>query len=162
MGMRCALDRGGAGLHSGVQPWVRKIPWQTMPESTMAETTYYKILLLMKRRPDISVEEFRDYYETRHAPLAEKYSSAVSRYIRRYIVPQPHPETGPFDNPPYDVITELWFEDEAVFQGTLGYITTSIMPDEIIEDEKNLFDRASFRIATVVECETQFADRVAE
>lgn len=112
----------------------------------------HKILLFMKRRPDLSVEAFRDYYETRHAPLAETYSQGVSRYIRRYIDPQPHPETGAFTDGP-DVITELWFEDEKVYRATLAYITTSLMPDEIVADEANLFDRASFRIATVVEHE---------
>ncbi|HEX7853586.1 MAG TPA: EthD domain-containing protein [Sphingobium sp.] len=116
----------------------------------------YKILLFMKRRPDISVEAFRDYYENHHAPLAEKYSQGISRYIRRYIDPQDHPETGPAGELPFDVITELWFEDEAVFKGTVKYITAMIMPDEIVEDEKNLFDRSSFRIATVVERETDF------
>ena len=115
--------------------------------------TVFKILLFMKRRPDISVEAFREYYETRHAPLAEKYSRGVSRYIRRYIDPQPHPETGEWTEGP-DVITELWFEDEKVYRGTLAYITSSLMPEEIIEDEKHLFDRSSFRIATVVECES--------
>ncbi|WP_159981831.1 MULTISPECIES: EthD domain-containing protein [unclassified Novosphingobium] len=115
----------------------------------------YKILLFMKKRADISVEAFREYYETRHAPLAEKYSSGVSRYIRRYIDPQPHPETGAFTDGP-DVITELWFEDEKVYRGTLAYITTSLMPDEIIADERNLFDRAAFRIATVTERESDF------
>lgn len=113
----------------------------------------WKILLFMNRRPDISVEAFREYYETRHAPLAEKYSSGVSRYIRRFIDPQPHPETGEWTDGP-DVITELWFEDENIYRGTLAYITSSLMPEEIIEDEKNLFDRSSFRIATVVEHET--------
>jgi hypothetical protein len=117
--------------------------------------TTYKILLFMKRKPGLSVEAFRDYYETRHAPLCEKYSSAVSRYIRRYTEPQPHPETGIWEDPPFDVITELWFDDEALFNGTLGYITTSLMPDEVIEDEKNLFDRTSFRIATVCELESR-------
>ena len=121
----------------------------------MADQTY-KILLFMKRRRDISVEQFRDYYESKHAPLAEKYSSGVSRYIRRYIDPQPHPETGEFTDAP-DVITELWFDNEETYRGTLAYITTSLMPDEIIEDEKNLFDRTAFRIATVVEKESDFA-----
>ncbi|WP_404482203.1 EthD domain-containing protein [Novosphingobium sp. BL-52-GroH] len=115
----------------------------------------YKILLFMKRRGDISPEAFRDYYETRHAPLAGKHASGVSRYIRRYIEPQPHPETGAFTDGP-DVITELWFEDEAIYRATLAYVTTSLMPAEIVEDERNLFDRASFRIATVVERETDF------
>lgn len=114
----------------------------------------YKILLFMKRRPGMSVEAFRDYYETRHVPLATKYASGMGRYIRRYIDPQPHPETGPAVEPPFDVITELWFNDETVFRATLAHLTTTIMPGEIVEDEKQLFDRDSFRIATVVECET--------
>lgn len=115
--------------------------------------TVYKILLFMKRRPDLTPEQFRDYYETRHAPLAERYSQGLSRYVRRYLEPQVHPETGAFTDGP-DVITELWFEDEATFRGTLRYMTTSLMPEEIVADEANLFDRASFRIATVVECES--------
>ncbi|MEE4453295.1 EthD domain-containing protein [Novosphingobium resinovorum] len=113
----------------------------------------YKILLFMKRRPDLTVEAFREYYETRHAPLAQRYSRGVRRYLRRYIDPQPHPETGAFLDGP-DVITELWFEDEAIYRAALGYITTSLMPAEIVADEKALFDRSSFRIATVVECES--------
>lgn len=117
----------------------------------MSET--YKILLFMKKRADISTQEFRDYYENRHAPLCAKYSTAVTRYLRRYVEPRQHPETGAFADA-YDVITELWFDDKSLFEGTLGYITTSIMPDEVIEDEKNLFDRSSFRIATVIEHES--------
>jgi uncharacterized protein (TIGR02118 family) len=119
--------------------------------------TAYKILLLMKRRPGMTVAAFRDYYENRHVPLCAKYISGLSRYIRRYINPLPHPETGPVDELPFDVITELWFDDEAVFKATVDYITTTIMPDEVVEDEKNLFDRTSFRIATVVECESDLS-----
>lgn len=111
----------------------------------------YKILLFMKRRPDMSVDAFRQYYENSHAPLCEKYISGMNRYVRRYVDPQPHPETGPIDELAFDVITELWFEDEAVFRATVDYITTTVMPGVIVEDEKNLFDRSSFRIATVVE-----------
>lgn len=121
-----------------------------MPQAT------YKILLFMKRRAGSSVEAFRDYYENNHVPLCLKYTSGVTRYIRRYVNPLPHPETG-VNDPPFDVITELWFEDEAVFKGTVDYITTNIMPDEVVEDEKKLFDRASFRIATVTEAETDFS-----
>ena len=117
----------------------------------------FKIVLLMKRRAGISVEDFRNYYENRHVPLAMKYSQGIKRYVRRYLDPQPHPETGPGGELAYDVITELWFEDEATFRETLAYVTTTIMPDDIVEDEKNLFDRASFKIATFTECETDFA-----
>ncbi|HEX4376583.1 MAG TPA: EthD domain-containing protein [Steroidobacteraceae bacterium] len=117
-------------------------------------TTYYKILLPMKRKPGMSVQAFRDYYENHHAPFCAQFSAAVARYIRRYLEPNPHPETGPAPELPYDVITELWFDNEPAFKATLKYLTTSIMPDEVVADEKKLFDRSSFRIVTVVERET--------
>lgn len=114
----------------------------------------YKILLFMKRRPGMTFEAFRDYYENHHVPLCLKYTSGISRYVRRFLTPQPNPETGATQELQFDVITELWFEDEAVFRGTVQYLATSIMPDEIVEDEKRLFDRALTRMATVVECES--------
>lgn len=119
--------------------------------------TYYKILLFMKRRPGMTMAAFQDYYENHHVPLALKYSSGVSRYMRRFLTPHPNPETGASDELQFDVITELWFEDEATFRGTVKYLATSIMPDEIVADEKNLFDRKTMRMATVVECETALA-----
>jgi hypothetical protein len=114
----------------------------------------YKILLFMKRRPGMTFEAFRDYYENHHAPLCEKYASGISRYMRRFLTPHPNPETGANAELQFDVITELWFEDEAVFRGTVQYLATSIMPDEVVEDEKRLFDRSKTRMATVVECES--------
>lgn len=117
----------------------------------------YKILLFMKRRPGMSMEAFQDYYENHHAPLCAKYASGVSRYIRRFLTPHPNPETGERGELPYDVITELWFEDEAVFRATVQYLSTSIMPDEVVEDEKQLFDRPKLRMATVVERESVLA-----
>lgn len=120
--------------------------------------TTFKILLLMKRRPGMSVEAFRDYYENRHVLLALKYDGgAMTRYVRRYLEPQPNAELGTNAELPYDVVSELWFEDEAAFRATLHYMTTSVMPDDVVADEMNLFDRPTMRIATVIECETDLA-----
>ena len=116
--------------------------------------TAYKILLLMKRKPGMSMEEFRDYYENRHVPLAMKHPSAATRYVRRYLQPQRHAETGSNEELPYDVISELWFDNEADWRSTLDYLTQNVMPDEIVADERNLFDRTTMRIATVIEEET--------
>jgi len=113
----------------------------------------YKILLFMKRRPGMSVEDFRDYYENRHVPLCSKYMQGISRYMRRYLDPQPHAESGTCVELPYDVITELWFEDEAAWRGTVQYLATSVMPEEVVNDEMNLFDRSTMRFATIVERE---------
>jgi uncharacterized protein (TIGR02118 family) len=102
----------------------------------------------------MTMEAFQDYYENHHAPLCQKYASGISRYVRRFLTPHPNPETGESGELPYDVITELWFEDEATFRGTVKYLATSIMPDEVVADEKRLFDRPRMRMATVVECES--------
>jgi hypothetical protein len=124
----------------------------------MAETTY-KILLFMKRRPGMTLEAFQDYYENHHAPLCAKYARGIVRYMRRYLTAHRNPETGATEELPYDVITELWFKDEAVFRGTVEYLSTSIMPDEVVEDEKRLFDRPKLRMATVVERESALASK---
>lgn len=116
-----------------------------------------KILCFMNRKPGLSMEEFRDYYETRHVPLCSPYMSGIARYVRRYLEPQPHAESGTCEELPYDVITEMWFDDEETCKGTLHYITTTVMPDEIVEDEARFFHRPTMRIATVVECESDMS-----
>jgi len=122
-------------------------------------TPTYKILIFLKRRPGMSVEDFRRYYEESHAPLCLKGMRGVSRYLRRFIDPLPNPETGAAGDLAYDVITELWFEDEALFRATARSMATRSMPDEIVEDEKKLFDRSRTRTATLVECESDLSTR---
>jgi hypothetical protein len=117
----------------------------------MAAQTY-KILLFLKRRPGMTVEEFRDYYENHHAPFCKKYVSSAKRYVRRFLDPLPDKNTGQIEELPFDVITELWYDDEAVFRATVHHFSTSPMPEEVIEDEKKLFDREKMRIATAIEC----------
>jgi EthD domain len=117
----------------------------------------YKILLFMKRRPGMTVEAFKDYYENHHAPLCVTYASGMTRYERRYLTPHPNPETGATEELAFDVITELSFDDEKIFRSTVAYLSTSKMPDAVVEDEKRLFDRARLRMATVVECGSALA-----
>jgi EthD domain len=118
----------------------------------------YKILLFMKRKPGMSIAAFRDYYENCHVPLALANSdgrdSGITRYMRRYLDPMPHAESGTNEELPYDVVSELWFDDEATFKGTVDYLSTTVMNEAVIADELNLFDRPTMRMATVVECET--------
>ena len=118
----------------------------------------YKILLFMKRKPGMSIEAFRDYYENRHVPLCRKYTAGISRNMRRFLNPQVHAESGRNDELAYDVITELWFDDEATWKAAVDHIANNVMPDEVVADELNLFDRPTMRMATVVECESPPAD----
>lgn len=114
----------------------------------------YRILLFMKRKPGMSMEAFRDYYENHHIPLCAKYMQGIAGYRRNYLVPQPHAESGTNEELPYDVITELIFDDEATYKGTVEYLSVTVMSDEVVNDEKNLFDRPTMRMATVEERES--------
>ena len=114
----------------------------------------YKILLFLKRRPGMTMEEFRDYYENHHVRFLEENPGAIVRYLRRYIEPRPNPESGDDSELAYDVITELWFEDKAAYEGTVQFLSTSTMSGEVVEDEKRLFDRSKIRMATITECES--------
>jgi hypothetical protein len=117
----------------------------------------YKILIFLKRRPGLSLAEFRDYYETQHMPLCMKYMSGVQRYFRRYVELLPDPTTGEPRELDFDVITELWFDDRKTSEMVLKYGTRSQLPDEVIADEERVFDRSKTRYAAVTENETPLA-----
>jgi alkylhydroperoxidase family enzyme len=120
----------------------------------MKDRCIHKIVLFLKRREGMSVADFRDYYETKHSVLCKKYMHGVERYIRRYVDPMIDPTTGAAAALDFDVITELWFSDKAVFDTTVAMLSRGVALDDVVEDEKQLFDRSKMRYATVTEYET--------
>jgi len=111
----------------------------------------YKVLIFLKRRPGMSLDAFREYYENTHSKLAMKYMRGARRYVRRYVQPVPNDELS------FDVITELWYDDRAMAERVAGFGSRGELPAEIIADEERVFDRSKTRYATLVECETQLA-----
>lgn len=112
----------------------------------------FKVLIFLKRRPGLSIAEFRDYYENIHAKLCEKYAAGSLGYMRRYVDPAPDPVTGEVVEFDFDVITELWFGSKAVADKVVEVGSSGKMPAEVIEDEERVFDRSKIRYATLVEC----------
>lgn len=113
----------------------------------------YKVLIFLKRRPGMSLAAFRDYYETVHSKLGEKYSGAVRRYVRRYVQPLAD-ISGKAEEMAFDVITELWFDDRAILDRVVAISSKGQLAAEVIEDEKRLFDRSKTRYAIVDECDS--------
>jgi len=120
-------------------------------------TEIYKILLFLKRRPGMSVEAFREYYEGVHVKLCEKYAVGSKRYLRRFLQPAPNPDTGKAEELPFDVITEIWLTDRAMFEKVVELTARNLPPPEILADEHKLFDRSKSRVATVIEFESDLA-----
>jgi hypothetical protein len=112
----------------------------------------HKLLLFLKRKPGMSPDAFRAWYEDHHVPLAMRYMAGAERYVRRYLEPTPGmPEMD------FDVITELWFRDRKTVDTVIGILFRDAMPADVIADELNGFDRSRSRFHAVCECETDLA-----
>lgn len=115
-----------------------------------------KTIAFLKRHPNMSPEEFRRYYEEVHVKIGEKYLGPyVSRYLRRYLQPLlPDPDAIASSADDYDVVTEMWYPDQASFQLAVESLSAPEAAAEILADEEKLFDRARTRFYVVDEQES--------
>lgn len=114
-----------------------------------------KMIFMLKRRPGMSVAEFRDYYERNHARLGEKHVPNAARYVRRFLDPVATP-FNPVDAD-YDCVTELWFDTQEEVDIAMKRLSDPAVFAEIAADEENIFDRPRTRVYTVTERESDLA-----
>jgi len=103
-----------------------------------------KTISLIKRRPDITRDAFREHYETVHAPLALPHMTGLSRYVRYHLTDEIVGEAG------FDVLSGFWYQDaESVaklmetLQGEAG--------KPILADELTFMDKPANRFFPVSE-----------
>lgn len=112
-----------------------------------------KAIVLLKRRSDITHEQFRHHYETVHAELAHKYLGHLFLDYRRNYPKLVEYGARSSDTPtafqsPYDAITELRYRDRAAFEEAQRIMSDPVIGKIFEEDEKNFMDRAEFRVFT--------------
>jgi uncharacterized protein (TIGR02118 family) len=102
-----------------------------------------KTIAFLKRKAGLSRAQFIDYYETRHAPLILSIAPQVCDYRRNFLVSEG--AITPAGSTPlaYDVVTELWYPDEAAFQAAMAAFTDPVNAQRIAADEENVFDRSA-------------------
>lgn len=114
-----------------------------------------KIIIGLKRRPGMSVAEFRDYYENIHTKVAGKYTQpGMCYYARRYLDAMPQLDSKVIHEPEFDVITELWYDDPKAAEGLIWMISKGKLPADVFADEHELFDRPKTRYFRTTECVT--------
>ncbi len=105
------------GAPRSVAVLFRDIPHLVFDKSfrTSKKAAVIKFVYVVRRRPDISPQEFRTYWLEKHGPLVR--SKAVALRAKRYV--QSHTLDIPFNQiaqtirgtqPPYDGLTELWWD----------------------------------------------------
>ena len=103
-----------------------------------------KLVVMLKKRPDISVEEFERHYEEVHAPLGLRLMPSALRYARKYLESRGS-KASPIVDDAFDVVTEVWFASLDHYEQAMDAIRTSAGAAELIEDEHKLFDREATR-----------------
>jgi len=115
-----------------------------------------KQVVFLKKRDDISMEQFMDYYENQHSQLAKKLGAKPSlpnaqRYVRRYITPEANPLTGEVIHPGYDCVMEIWWNTREDFEAAMKGLSDPQFLEARKADELNLFASNSNPVCTVVE-----------
>ena len=115
-----------------------------------------KQICFFRKRPDMTMEQFLDYYENQHSQLSKRAVRAPSlpnavRYVRRYLVPEKNPITGEVIDPGFDCLMEIWWKSREDFENSQRIISSPDRLPMIREDEKNLFASHHNPVCTVVE-----------
>jgi hypothetical protein len=118
------------------------------------------IILLLKRKPGMSREQFRHHYETSHVALAKEYVGHLFvDYVRHYVhgtnvLAEDEVGWAAQTDSGYDAITKIVFRD----QGTLDEfwrICTDPEVNAILKaDEERFLDRPAMRISVCEEVKT--------
>ena len=118
-----------------------------------------KQICFFRKRPDMTMDQFMDYYENQHSQLSKRQGRAPSlpgaaRYVRRYLVPEKNPVTGTVIDPGFDCIMEIWWNSREDFERSQAIISSPDRLPAIKEDELNLFASHDNPVCTVLEYDT--------
>ena len=115
----------------------------------------FKQICFFRKRPDMTIEEFKEYYENQHSQLGKRIGkSAIPnavRYVRRYLTPLMNPVTGEIHDPGYDCVMEIWWNSRADFENSQRIIRDPARLPHTLEDEKKLFATHANPVCSVEE-----------
>lgn len=126
------------------------VRYAAMATEGKAEPEMIKMVVLIKRRPDLTLEEFCAYYEHEHAPLAARVipsdvAEAIKHYGQNHSVRMGRGTT----DPAYDCVTEFEFEDLAGLKRWSSWYSSE--EGQVLRDDEERFMDISRRIVIVTD-----------
>ncbi len=116
-----------------------------------------KVLVFIKKRPDLDRDQFRDYYERNHAPLVNRLLPFYQEYNRNYLVEPFRPDQTGVD---FDVVTELVFASRDDYEAWRATLAEPAVLEQIRADERNFLEQGSTRMWLVDEHADDLPDRL--
>jgi uncharacterized protein (TIGR02118 family) len=104
-----------------------------------------KLIALICKKPAISEEDFKTYYEENHVPLIESIFPTITGYKRTYLfeasmLNDALPLESDGDHSVFNVITELTFDDEDGLNQFFERGADNKVIETIRNDEANFLD----------------------
>ena len=116
----------------------------------------FKQICFFRKRADMTMEQFMDYYENQHSQLSTRMARSPSipnavRYVRRYITPEKNPITGEVIDPGYDCIMEIWWNSREDFENSQRIISSPERKAITSADEEKLFASHANPVCSIIE-----------
>ena len=106
-----------------------------------------KLVFCLRRRRELSREEFQRYWKETHAPLVRERARAIGalRYVQvhtGYDDLNAGLQAGRGGPPAFDGVAELWFENRASLEAALTTDAARKAGAELLADERQFIDLA--------------------
>ena len=100
-----------------------------------------RLVFALRKKPDMTREEFQEYWLTRHAPLVASVSTDldIHRYVQTHTLADSANEAaqkarGEME-PAYDGVAELWWKSEKELEQTLQTKPAQRAAAALLDDE---------------------------
>jgi uncharacterized protein (TIGR02118 family) len=105
-----------------------------------------RLVFALRKKPDMTREEFQEYWLTRHAPLVASVSTGldIHRYVQTHTLTDSANEAaqkarGEME-PAYDGVAELWWKSEKELEQTLQTKPAQRAAAALLDDEAKFID----------------------
>jgi uncharacterized protein (TIGR02118 family) len=115
-----------------------------------------KVIVVIKKKPELTAEQFRRHYEDVHVPLIDRLLPFYATYRRNYV-------DGPARGGPsafnWDVFTELEFASESDYEAWQAALEQPDVLEQIRADEANFLVSRETRMWVVTPFASEYTDR---
>jgi len=106
-----------------------------------------KLVMCLYRRPDLTREQFQDYWLNKHGPFFQANAAVMrsKRYVQSHTIDTPMNEGMRSSRgmlPAFDGVAEVWFDSEEDLMEAMGSPDFEKLSAALLEDEGNFIDHS--------------------
>ncbi len=106
-----------------------------------------KMVMCLRRHPNMTRRQFQDYWLNQHGPFFQKNAGDMraKKYVQSHTVDTPLNEgmrSSRGMQPEYDGVAEVWFESEEDLMEAMSSLGGQKLSAALLEDEGNFIDHS--------------------